>query len=357
MNQRDESRGSELERRHEGNGGHDQDQYERDNYPTHGSFGPQGQRRRSVTNEWEAARGYGGGADELAYGGGRGRYEESRYGRGQERGMEGRYSGEGRHGWEAGASQPYYGPRGSRGSWRDRSPGQDPYGFGQRTHWREPYQYAADRTRYRDSRPSGHFPRDQFGREHSSEQLFEREPFGRREDTHYYGTGSVGWGGPGFTGGGYAYGEGTRYEHLPLEGEYSDESTVSYEDQVRRDYRATPRTRRYPPGPKGYQRSDERLKEDISERLMEAYHIDSSEVTVDVRGAKVTLEGMVPSRHMKHAIEDLVDCCPGVLDIDNRIRVTGPNYQGSSPTGSAGGSSSTSGSMSGTNVGSSKSKQ
>jgi hypothetical protein len=40
-----------------------------------------------------------------------------------------------------------------------------------------------------------------------------------------------------------------------------------------------------------------------------------------VKGAKVVLEGTVPSRHMKHAIEDLVDACPGVQDIDNRIRV------------------------------------
>ena len=79
--------------------------------------------------------------------------------------------------------------------------------------------------------------------------------------------------------------------------------------------------RRYPPGPKGYQRSDERLREDISERLMEARYIDSSDVTVAVSGAKVVLEGTVPERRMKHAIEDLVDACPGVLDIENAIRV------------------------------------
>jgi len=33
------------------------------------------------------------------------------------------------------------------------------------------------------------------------------------------------------------------------------------------------------------------------------------------------LDGTVPERRMKHAIEDLVDACPGVQDIDNRIRV------------------------------------
>jgi osmotically-inducible protein OsmY len=76
-----------------------------------------------------------------------------------------------------------------------------------------------------------------------------------------------------------------------------------------------------PPGPNGYQRTDERLREDISERLMQAREIDSSDVTVEVKGAKVLLEGTVPERHMKHAIEDLADACPGVQDIENRIRV------------------------------------
>jgi hypothetical protein len=75
-------------------------------------------------------------------------------------------------------------------------------------------------------------------------------------------------------------------------------------------------------GPKGYQRSDERLKEDISERLMSMGHyVDASDVSVEVKDGKVSLEGSVPERRMKHAIEDLVDDCMGVKDIDNRVRV------------------------------------
>jgi len=309
MSQRDEYRSGELERGRESNAGRDRDvdQYERDSYP------PQQQRSRPVTNEWEAARGYGGG--------------------------EGRH--EGRYGWDAGASQPNYGPRGARGYWRDRqSWRQDPYGFGRSAHGSDPSQYRDQppyqqdfRTRYREMPSRGGFPRDQYGREHSSEQLFDREPFGRHDELRYYGTGSPGRGdpGPGFTGGPHGYDDGPRYPEHSLEGEYSDESAMSYENRSRRDYGHGREMPRYPRGPKGYQRSDERLKEDISERLMEAYHIDSSEVTVEVRGAKVSLEGTVPSRHMKHAIEDMVDRCPGVLDIDNRIRVAGLNYQGSAP--------------------------
>jgi hypothetical protein len=74
-------------------------------------------------------------------------------------------------------------------------------------------------------------------------------------------------------------------------------------------------------GPKGYQRSDERIREDLSDRLMQSMHIDSSEVSVEVANGKVTLEGTVPERRMKHAIEDLAESCGGVQDVDNRIRV------------------------------------
>lgn len=74
-------------------------------------------------------------------------------------------------------------------------------------------------------------------------------------------------------------------------------------------------------GPKGWQRSDERIKEDVCERLYHDEHIDSSEVTVEVMEGKVTLEGKVGDRYMKHLIEDLVDAVPGVKDIDNRVRV------------------------------------
>jgi hypothetical protein len=75
------------------------------------------------------------------------------------------------------------------------------------------------------------------------------------------------------------------------------------------------------PGPKGYQRSDVRLLEDICERLMHCDCLDASDVSVTVQGGIVRLEGSVPHRGMKYAIEDVVDHCWGVDDIDNRLRV------------------------------------
>ena len=74
-------------------------------------------------------------------------------------------------------------------------------------------------------------------------------------------------------------------------------------------------------GPKGYKRSDERLQEDISERLMDDDRIDASDVSVRCKDGVVTLEGSVSERQVKHRIEDLVERCHGVKDIENRITV------------------------------------
>lgn len=92
-------------------------------------------------------------------------------------------------------------------------------------------------------------------------------------------------------------------------------------------WRSTPR-RQPPPrgphrghGPKGYARSDERLREAICERLMDDPDIDAREITVEVKDGVVTLEGHVDNRLSKHIIEDLVDACGGVRDIRNLIAV------------------------------------
>ncbi|MCK7595246.1 BON domain-containing protein [Pseudomarimonas salicorniae] len=73
--------------------------------------------------------------------------------------------------------------------------------------------------------------------------------------------------------------------------------------------------------PKGYERSDERIREDLCERLTEAADIDPSEVSIEVSGGRVTLSGEVEARWMRHQIENLADACPGVRDIDNRLTV------------------------------------
>lgn len=75
-----------------------------------------------------------------------------------------------------------------------------------------------------------------------------------------------------------------------------------------------------PTMPKGYQRSDERLMDDVCERLSRR-GLDVREVSVQVSAGTVSLEGSVADRRTKHAIEDCVDGVPGVQDVDNRIRI------------------------------------
>jgi osmotically-inducible protein OsmY len=74
-------------------------------------------------------------------------------------------------------------------------------------------------------------------------------------------------------------------------------------------------------GPKGYTRSDERLKEEISERLTDDSQIDASDISIECSNGKITLSGQVDERWMKHRVEDLVDRSSGVKDIDNRLTV------------------------------------
>jgi len=74
-------------------------------------------------------------------------------------------------------------------------------------------------------------------------------------------------------------------------------------------------------GPKNYTRSDERIREDISERLWDADDVDASDVSVEVQDGVVTLRGNVAQRWIKHRIEDIADSCGGVKDIRNEIRV------------------------------------
>lgn len=77
-------------------------------------------------------------------------------------------------------------------------------------------------------------------------------------------------------------------------------------------------------GPKGYMRSDDRIREDVCERLSENDEVDASEIEVLVSDRKVTLTGSVQNRRMKHIAEDLAEAVSGVDDVDNRITVTKP---------------------------------
>ena len=94
-------------------------------------------------------------------------------------------------------------------------------------------------------------------------------------------------------------------------------------------------------GPKGYTRSDERLKEVICEKLTDDPMIDASEIDIEVTGQIVKLTGTVDDRSTKYEVEELIERCGGVKDIDNQLRVRSAWSQ-SSQTGAQGGSMQTS---------------
>lgn len=88
-------------------------------------------------------------------------------------------------------------------------------------------------------------------------------------------------------------------------------------------------------GPKGFKRSDERIKEEVCELLTRHHAIDAEDIEVEVKEGEVTLTGSVPDRRMKHLAEDCAERALGVTDIMNNIRVKRDTSSTSSDTGSA----------------------
>ena len=74
-------------------------------------------------------------------------------------------------------------------------------------------------------------------------------------------------------------------------------------------------------GPKGYRRSDERIRDEICDRLTAHGAIDASDIDVKVDNGEVTLEGTVADRRTKRLAEAVVDTVRGVVDIHNRLRL------------------------------------
>tara|TARA_R110002012_G_scaffold88582_1_gene218025 strand:+ start:674 stop:1462 length:789 start_codon:yes stop_codon:yes gene_type:complete len=74
-------------------------------------------------------------------------------------------------------------------------------------------------------------------------------------------------------------------------------------------------------GPKNYQRSDDRIYEDVCDRLSDDDHVDASDIEVSVSDREVTLSGEVDSKQAKRHAEDCADGCSGVEHVQNNLRV------------------------------------
>lgn len=74
-------------------------------------------------------------------------------------------------------------------------------------------------------------------------------------------------------------------------------------------------------GPKGYVRSDERIREDINDRLTDDWSLDATDIDVQVSEREVTLTGEVASRADKRRAEDLAESVSGVTNVQNNLRI------------------------------------
>jgi hypothetical protein len=74
-------------------------------------------------------------------------------------------------------------------------------------------------------------------------------------------------------------------------------------------------------GPKNFKRSDDRIHEDVCQRLTDDPWLDASEIEVGVSAGEVTLSGSVESREAKRRAEDLAEDRTGVTNVRNDLRV------------------------------------
>ena len=88
-------------------------------------------------------------------------------------------------------------------------------------------------------------------------------------------------------------------------------------------------------GPRGYQRTDERIREDVCDVLCDHGYIDASEIEVTVLNGEVTLVGVVRERPEKRMAEDAVEQVSGVREVHNQLRVS-PGSSGQEPPGRPG---------------------
>jgi hypothetical protein len=90
-------------------------------------------------------------------------------------------------------------------------------------------------------------------------------------------------------------------------------------------------------GPQNYVRADERIRDDVCDRLTDHPEVDARYLEVTVENGVVLLQGTVTDRAMKYGAEDCSWHVNGVKDVDNRIRVDRAQETRQRKEGSGGG--------------------
>jgi osmotically-inducible protein OsmY len=80
-----------------------------------------------------------------------------------------------------------------------------------------------------------------------------------------------------------------------------------------------------PSGPKGWQRRDDRIHEDVCAHLTADGHVDASDLEVIVHHGEVTLNGTVADRAQRDRAMHIAESVRGVIDIVDRVRVATRN--------------------------------
>jgi len=111
----------------------------------------------------------------------------------------------------------------------------------------------------------------------------------------------------------------SRYDRDDRQGSYLDDRHGAPNPDYRND-RSNP-GEHHGKGPKGYKRSDERIREDVCDRLADDDHLDATHINVAVSNGEVTLEGSIGSRSDKRRAEDCAESVSGVTHCQNNLRV------------------------------------
>jgi osmotically-inducible protein OsmY len=252
-------------------------------------------------------RGQGGGYEESYYRGQGG--ERSRYGYGGEQSRHG-YGGEqSRYGYGGEQSRYGYGgeqPRFEYGGEQSRYGGEQRYGYGRGGYFGEERRREFRSRSYGEPSGAYDYGRYEYG-DRTREPYYQRGYESREYREPYYR-------------GGYGRGAGERgfFERAGDE----IKSWFGDEDAERRRRADEMRKGMYAGrGPRGYQRSDERIREDINDRLTDDWYVDASDIEVIVNSNMVTLMGRVETRDEKRRAEDIAESVSGVTDVSNQLRV------------------------------------
>jgi len=82
-------------------------------------------------------------------------------------------------------------------------------------------------------------------------------------------------------------------------------------------------------GPKNYTRPDDRIREDLNDRLTDDAWLDASGIEVQVAAGEVTLAGAVERREDKRRAEDIAWQVSGVRHVQNNLRLEADRATGS----------------------------